>query len=616
MSFSTRLTTFFILMVLIPILGIGVLGFRLIDATSSSRAGARASGLVTAASGVYTADEDSARSAAKAVGEAIERLPTDQVTARITQVANAAGLVRVSVVRNQRMIADIGNRTAVAPGAAVVQAGAVTWRVTVSTTTAAEFTAAVTGPLSAAVLTQQGHVLASTLGQRLPSYPPPSQITAYGESYATDSYTGLSGFGGAPVTLTMLSNRRASNNSESDSDLIAVFFLAGLALLAFGFAVLASRGLNEMVKRFLAAATRLADRDFSARVPIEGNDEFARLATEFNRMSDQLEHYIDELDAERIRLRDAIRRTGETFEASLDKEQLEALTLSTALTGSEASFGRMTWREGDDAPLRVVQASGAWADAGELILSAERQVLNQAPFGEADAGEVHVMSARMGVTPHQRLAYGTLTVGRHGDPFSEDDRNLFRSLAVQAWRALDNVRLHDEADRKAVTDPLTGLANHGQFQSVLSRAMEDVRRYHYPVGLILLDLDNFKRVNDTYGHPQGDAVLRGVAHVLGQSTREGDTAARYGGEEMALILPHTDLDGAYAIAERVRNQITRLTIPRVDGEGELTVTASVGVSATIAGEKDELVAEADAALYQAKRSGKNRTIRAGGARTN
>jgi diguanylate cyclase (GGDEF)-like protein len=614
MSFSNRLTTFFILMVLVPILGIGVLGFRLIDATSSGRAGARASGLVTAASGVYTADEDSARSAAKAVGEAIERLPAGQVTPRISEVARAAGLVRVSVVRNGRTIADIGNRAAVAPGTAVVQAGAVTWRVTASTSTAREFATAVTGPLSAAVLTQRGHVLASTLGQTLSSAPPPTRVTAHGQRYTTDSYSGLSGFGGAPVTLTMLSNRRASDNSESASDLIAVGFLAGLALLAFGFAVLASRGLNEMVKRFLAAATRLADRDFSARVPIEGNDEFARLATEFNRMSDQLEHYIGELDAERVRLRDAIRRTGETFEASLDKEQLEALTLSTALGGSGASFGRMTWRADDDAPLRVVQATGAWNGAGELILSAERHVLNEAPFSEADAGEVHVMAARMGVTPHRKLAYGTLTVGRHGDPFSNDDRDLFRSLAVQAWRALDNVRLHDEADRKATTDPLTGLANHGQFQIVLGHEMEDVRRYHYPVGLILIDLDDFKQVNDTYGHPQGDAVLRGVAHVLAQSTREGDTAARYGGEEMALILPHTDLDGAYAIAERIRNKITQLTTPRVDGNGELKVTASVGVSATVAGEKDELVAEADTALYQAKRSGKNRVIRAGGAR--
>jgi diguanylate cyclase (GGDEF)-like protein len=608
MSFANRLTTFFVLMVLVPILGIGVLGFRLIGSTTSGKAGARASGLVTVASEVYTSDEDAARSAAQAVAESIARLPAAQVRARLTQVATDAGLVRVLVQRDGVTVADVGSTKAVAPGTVNVTSGAIATRITVSVVTAAQFAASVAGPLSAAVLSQSGTELSTTTSQTLPPGPPPSQVTIHGQHYAVASYAGLTGFDGAPVTLTMLSNLRASDGSKSESDLIAVFFLAGLALLSFGFAVIASRGLTEMVKRFLAAATRLADRDFSVRVPVEGNDEFAKLATEFNRMSDQLEDYIARLDAERERLRDSIRRTGETFESSRDKEQLEAITLSTALTGIDGDFGRMTRRDGEDDPLRVVQSTGPWSEAGELILVAERTALNGAPLGEANADDLHVLAARLGTTLRSQLAYGTLAVGRRGEPFNHDDKDLFRSLSAQAWRALDNVRLHDEAERKAVTDLLTGLANHGQFQTVLGREMQDVRRYRYPVALILLDLDDFKQVNDTHGHLQGDAVLRDVARVLAQSIREGDTAARYGGEEMALILPHTDLDGAYAIAERIRNRIAALSIERVDGEGALRVTASVGVSATIAGEKDELVAEADAALYRAKRTGKNRTI--------
>lgn len=595
MSFSNRLTTFFVLMVLIPILGIAVLGFRLIDATASGRAGARASGLVTAASGVYTADEEAGRSAAKAVAEAIAGLPVDELRARISQVGNAAGLTRVIVVRGHRTLVNLGNPAAVAPGTVVVHRGATTLRVTAATTAAGEFTQAVAGPLSAAILSQGGHVIASTLGHRLPSYPPPARVDVGGRSYAADSYTGLAGLSGRPLTLTMLSDRRASDNSESSSKLIAAGFLAGLALLAFGFAVLASRGLNEMVKRFLAAATRLADRDFSARVPIEGDDEFARLATEFNRMSDQLEHYISELDAERVRLREAIRRTGETFEASLDKTQLEALTLSTAVTGIDASFGRMTWREDDDSPLVMVQATGSWNGAGELILAAERHVLNEAPFGEADAGDVHVMAARMGATPHQQLAYGTLTVGRHGEPFSEDDRTLFRSLAVQAWRALDNVRLHDEADRKAVTDQLTGLANHGQFQTVLGHEMESVRRYHYPVGLILLDLDDFKAVNDSHGHPAGDAVLRSAAGRLAGFLRQSDVVGRYGGDEFVVLLPETGAFSAWKLAEKIE----LLFAEPLDG---FTVGATVGAAVWRQGMKDpaDLYAAADSRLYRKK----------------
>jgi diguanylate cyclase (GGDEF)-like protein len=164
--------------------------------------------------------------------------------------------------------------------------------------------------------------------------------------------------------------------------------------------------------------------------------------------------------------------------------------------------------------------------------------------------------------------------------------------------------------RQAVTDQLTGLSNHGRFQEMLGIEVEQVRRYTHPLGLILLDIDNFKRFNDTYGHQQGDRVLKAVADVLRENSRDADVPARYGGEEMALILPHTDLAGAHAIAERVRAAIEDLRVPMLEGDGVLRVTASLGVATMLEGEKDELVAEADAALYRAKRSGKNRVERA------
>ena len=140
--------------------------------------------------------------------------------------------------------------------------------------------------------------------------------------------------------------------------------------------------------------------------------------------------------------------------------------------------------------------------------------------------------------------------------------------------------------------------------------MDEVRRYRYPVGLIMLDLDNFKSVNDVYGHQQGDLVLRSVADALRGSSRDVDVAARYGGEEMALILPHTDLEGAYEAAERARMAIEALQIPLLDGQGTLRVTTSVGAAASADGNKNELIAAADGALYVAKREGKNRTVRA------
>ena len=139
---------------------------------------------------------------------------------------------------------------------------------------------------------------------------------------------------------------------------------------------------------------------------------------------------------------------------------------------------------------------------------------------------------------------------------------MLRSLGAEAALALENIELHFQVRRQAVTDELTGLANHGRFQELLNAEIEQVRRYHHPIGLIMLDIDDFKAVNDTYGHPQGDAVLRHVASVLRENSRDADSPARYGGEELSLILPHTDLEGAHAIAERIRTAVEDLRVPR------------------------------------------------------
>ena len=188
-----------------------------------------------------------------------------------------------------------------------------------------------------------------------------------------------------------------------------------------------------------------------------------------------------------------------------------------------------------------------------------------------------------------------------------------RYLTSQAAVSVENVDLHETVQRQAVTDELTGLFNHRRFQEVMDAEVERARRYDQEMGLIMLDIDNFKRVNDTYGHMQGDEVLRAVARVLRQSAREIDEPARYGGEEMAVALPQTDLDGAYNFAERVRKRIEALELPLLDGDGVLQVTASFGAASLVSApqsDKEGLVAAADAALYRAKRSGKNRTVKA------
>ena len=179
--------------------------------------------------------------------------------------------------------------------------------------------------------------------------------------------------------------------------------------------------------------------------------------------------------------------------------------------------------------------------------------------------------------------------------------------------SIENVELHEAVQRQAVTDELTGLFNHRHFQEVLESELERTRRFGHQLGLIMLDIDDFKHVNDAYGHLQGDLVLREVARVLRESSREVDIPARYGGEELAVVLPQADLDGAYRFAERVRTGIARLDVPLLDRAGTVGITASLGVAAAPTSapvDAEALVAAADAALYRAKREGKNRTVRA------
>jgi len=159
---------------------------------------------------------------------------------------------------------------------------------------------------------------------------------------------------------------------------------------------------------------------------------------------------------------------------------------------------------------------------------------------------------------------------------------------------------------QAATDSLTGLANRWTFDEELALEWRRAERVGDPLGLILLDIDDFKSVNDTYGHQAGDEVLRRVGRVLAATVRQIDLAARYGGEEFGVIVPETDLDGAIELAERLRAALAAEQIELPSGD-RLSVTASFG--AAVKGDLpggEELVAAADEALYEAKRAGKNR----------
>jgi diguanylate cyclase (GGDEF)-like protein len=279
------------------------------------------------------------------------------------------------------------------------------------------------------------------------------------------------------------------------------------------------------------------------------------------------------LETERSRVRDATTRFGEALVATLDPTELLRVVVESAVEATGASGGLVFGPQGE-----LVRAGNPEAP-GERIAFPLRA-------GQSDFGQLVITSPS----------------------FDADQVETAASLAAQAVVALDNARLHRIVERQALVDSLTGLANRRSLEETLRAELARAGRFNDEVCLVLADLDDFKQVNDRYGHPVGDEVLKEFAQALRQTVRESDVAARWGGEEFALVLPGTDAAGGARLAERARTMIESQVVQAPDGT-KLNVTASFGVAAfPESHELGELVAAADSALYAAKREGKNRVV--------
>jgi diguanylate cyclase (GGDEF)-like protein len=209
-------------------------------------------------------------------------------------------------------------------------------------------------------------------------------------------------------------------------------------------------------------------------------------------------------------------------------------------------------------------------------------------------------------------AIGLLVVDdtREEHEFLDDEENLICSIANQTVVAIENALLYQKVKEQAITDGLTGVFNHRFFQLRLTDEFSHSKRYNTELGLIMLDIDHFKQYNDTYGHIAGDLALKEIAQLTRASVRENDIVSRYGGEEFAIILPMTNLEGTRIVAERIRQSVMDckflgdLSVPQV------SITVSCGLSAfdKKMENREDLIREADSALYQAKESGRNQTI--------
>jgi diguanylate cyclase (GGDEF)-like protein len=374
--------------------------------------------------------------------------------------------------------------------------------------------------------------------------------------------------GAALAALSLQSRIDSKTGGVEKRLLIALVVLLGLVATVGYFE---GRTIVRTIGGLVAAANAMAAGRLSERVRVRGRDELALLGRSFNDMAAQLEARLHELEAERARVRDAFGRFGEALAATHDVDQLLRMIVDVAVEATGASAGVLIASSGDTFQVGEPRPDDARL---ELPLAAGRN------------------------------KFGLLTL--HGSAFGREERMTAVSLASQAVVALENARLHRIVERQALVDGLTGLANRRHGETVLEAELARAERFGGPLTVVVADLDDFKEVNDRFGHLTGDGVVRDFGAVLRSTLRDVDLACRWGGEEFVLVLPGTGVHGGIQLAERVREHLHNRAIVALDGT-PMDITASFGVaSAAGATTAQELLARADAALYEAKRTGKDR----------
>lgn len=339
--------------------------------------------------------------------------------------------------------------------------------------------------------------------------------------------------------------------------------------------------------------------------------ERRRLALANRELLENLKLAQDELASTRARELVQIRRIGETLARPLTPQELgdglldliwESLSLAVLglkFQGHGILKDAAASRHRQDLPPQSLEGFDTWL---------EQQLDRELDAPQDDPGEVFSPPPLFDVVMQEKLQAGKdlgLVAAGRDEPFSPEEAELFRIFALQGEAALKNMLLFNEVKSLAIRDGLTGLYNYRHFREVLAHQVEVSRRYGRPLSLLFLDIDNFKGINDSLGHPEGDLVLKALARFMLAHVRQADVLCRYGGEEFVMLLPQTTGDQAHHLAERLREGIAHTPILLSDGEIHITVSIGVAHLSSEEGGED-LVKIADVALYQAKQSGKNR----------
>ena len=385
----------------------------------------------------------------------------------------------------------------------------------------------------------------------------------------------------------------------------------GLAVLAVAALLTLRRGrrltrtVARPLTRLLGTISALRSGDLSARSATTGVAELDAMSSALGELAADLQRAGEEASAREARLAllavrfETVVRVARETSASLSARYVSE---TVAAAASDLLATPITlWVRGDDGQFLATRRSGDPHGAvPPSTLVAPALVANVA----ADARQADEGSSRAYPMVLAGMVVGVLEAD--APEADEDVEHVLEALLSTAAAALEAARLHSSVRKLADIDALTQLPNRRRLESDLQTEWERARRYGRPLSFVMLDLDNFKQLNDQYGHLVGDVMLHGAAAALSALLRSSDTAYRYGGEEMAVLLRETGPEEAARVAERLRTSIAGVVLV----ETKARITTSVGV-ATVTDpmtEYSELVGSADAALYLAKSGGRNRVV--------
>jgi diguanylate cyclase (GGDEF)-like protein len=417
------------------------------------------------------------------------------------------------------------------------------------------------------------------------------------------------------VSTTAIRDRRTEALERQNTALIVVF-VSYLLLLGAAGAITARRRrrLQETVlvpiEDLHQTIGRLRDGDLSARTAETSVPELAEIGTALGELATELDEAGTAATDREIRLAflahrfETVVRVGREIAGSLSIRYVSSTVTTAAaeLLGTPTTLWLRGGEHGFQATHRSTDPHGAAAPASLTVPTVVTAAADDAvPTTAGDRRAYPLVLAGM----------VTAVLEVETPVVDEDTEQVLASLLSTAAAALESAHLHSTAREQAEMDGLTQLPNRRRFEQDIDSEWERCRRYGRPLSLVMMDLDHFKRLNDEHGHLLGDQVLRQVAVAIGQALRSTDTAYRYGGEEIVVLLRETGLEDAAAAAERLRTAVAGVTL---EDHPDLTVTTSAGVAArhSAMSHYTGLVARADKALYEAKRLGRDRVALDGG----